>query len=389
MKKYFLVLIGITILLTGCSIFNSGDSLSPKAKRALRNGNIYFSRQLLDNAEVFFQEVLEEYPDHLETNKKLADIDFFNAENNDRIAYESYLDAYSKYQVVYNQLKDVDRDNMSRDQRRWYKDTRKKLDSINARILLLANKQYETYTNDGVGDLDEIKAKYYKLIELDPDNIEPYRFLTSILNNERIALMNSEEPDEFLITKLDNEMLYMFSQWVRIEPSNIEYRSQYAKQLFALERYQQAAEQLDILTQQDPYNYDHYDIYAATMEAIENYQAAYDKMLEANDLIPENVKIYQSLIYYARLLENDDAIYEFSKKLIEIEASPANLNTFCQFLYRKNMYEDLLTYAEKWFVVERTNKLPAQFAAFAAQKLKDTNKYQYYAKKYQELNSAN
>ncbi len=389
MKKYFLVLIGITILFTGCSIFNSSDSLSPKAKRALRNGNIYYSQQLLDNAEGFFNEVLVEYPNHLETNKKLADIDFFNAENNDRIAYESYLKAYAKYQIVYNQLEGLDRTEMSRDQRRWYKDTRKKLDSINARILILANKEYETYLNEGEGDLDEIKAKYYKLIELDPDNLEPYRFLTSILNNEKIALSKAEEPNEVEISKLDNEMLYMFSQWVRLEPTNIEYRTQYAKQLFALENYQEAANQIEILIQQDPYNYNHYDLYAATVEQMGDYQAAYDKMLEANELIPENVDIYKSLIFYARLLENDDAIYEYYKKLIDIEASPDNLRLFSQFLYNKQMFEDLLNYSEKWFVVDRNNATPAQYAAFAAQKLKDNDKYRYYAKKYQELSKSN
>lgn len=387
MKKYFLVLIAIATLLTGCSVFNNGDSLSPKSKRALRNGNIYFAQQLLDKAQGFLEEVTEEYPNHLEANKKLADIKYFNAENNDRIAYQSYLEAYGKYKIVFDLLKDVEREDMSREERRWYKDTRKKITSINARILLLANKEYEIYNNDGVGDLDEIKAKYYKLIELEPDNIEPYRFLTSILNNEKIALRKVEEPNEVEISKIDNEMLFMFSQWVRIEPTNIEYRTQYAKQLFALESYDEAAEQFDILTQQDPYNYDHYDLYAATMEQLENNQAAYDKMLEANELIPENVKIYKSLMYYASKLENDDAYYQYSKALIEIEASPTNLMSFCNFLYKQEMYDDLLTYSEKWFVVDKKSKSAAQLAAFAAQKLKDTNKYQYYAKKYKELSS--
>jgi len=385
MKKYFLVLIGITILLTGCSIFNSSDSLSPKSKRALRNGNIYFSQQLLDKAESYFNEVVEEYPTHVEANKKLADIKFYEAENNDRIAYQSYLEAFDKYQLVYDMLKDVDRNDMNRDVRRWFKDTRKKIESISARILILANKEYDAYINEDIGDLEEIKAKYYKLIQLNPDNIEPYRFITSILNNEKIDLRNSDEPDEFEINKLDNEMLYMFSQWVRLEPNNLKYRSQYAKQLFALERYNEAAGQFETLIEQDPYNYDHYDLYAATMEQTEDYQAAYEKMLEADTKIPENVKIYQSILYYARKLENNDVIYNYSKRLIEIEASPANLSTFCNFLYANEMFDDLLTYAEKWFVVDRKNKVPAQFAAYAAQKLKNTGKYQYYAKKYQEL----
>lgn len=385
MKKYFLVLLGIATLLTGCSVFNNDDSLSPKSKRALRNGNIYFSQQLLEKANGFFLEVIEEYPTHLETNKKLADIKFFEAENDDRISYESYLEAYDKYQIVYEQLKDVERDDMSRDQRRWYKDTRKKLDSINARILLLANKEYELYSNDGTGNLDEIKAKYLKLIDLDPDNIEPYRFLTLILNNEKIALRKTEEPDEFEINKIDNEMLYMFSQWVRIEPSNIDYRTQYAKQLFALNKDTEAAEQLDILTQQDPYNYDHYDLYAATMEKNEKFQEAYDKMAEADELIPEDVKILKSLMYYAQKLENNDAYYQHSKELIELESSKENLRKFCSFLYQQEMFDDLLIYSERWFVVDKKNPTAAQFAALAAQKIKDTNKFQYYSKKYQEL----
>ncbi len=387
MKKYFLVLIAIATLLTGCSVFNNGDSLSPKSKRALRNGNIYFAQQLLERAQGFFEEVIAEYPDHLEANKKLADIKFFDAENNDRIAYESYLDAYNKYQIVFNELKDVERDDMSREERRWYKDTRKKIESINARVLLLANKEYETLTNDGTGDLDEIKAKYYKLIELDPDNIEPYRFLTLILNNEKLELRKAEVPDELAIGKIDNEMLYMFSQWVRIEPTNIDYRTQYAKQLFALKRYEEAAEQFDTLTQQDPYNYEHYNLYAATMEQTEDFQAAYDKMEVANSLIPENVDIYKDLMYYAAKLTNDDAYYTYSKALIELEASPGNLMAFCNFLYKQEMFDDLLTYSEKWFVVDKKSKSAAQLAAFAAQKLKDTNKYQYYAKKYKELSN--
>lgn len=386
MKKYFLVLIGIAILLTGCSVFKSGDSLSPKSKRALRNGNIYFAQQLLEKAQGFFEEVLIEYPNHLEANKKLADIKFFDAENNDRISYESYLDAYDKYQVVNNQLKDVERDNMSREERRWYKDTRKKIASVNARILLMANKEYETYSTEGVGNLAEIKAKYYKLISLNPDNIEPYRYLTLILNKEKIALSKAEEPNEVEIKKLENEMLYMFSEWVRIEPENIEYRSQYARQLFSLKKYVEAAGQFDILSQQDPYNFEHYDLYAATKEQTEDFQAAYDKMLIANNMIPEDVKIYKSLIYYSQKLNNNDVYYGFSKKLIELEASSTNLMAFCNFLYKNQMYEDLLVYTEKWFVVDKKNKTAAQLAAFAAQKLNDDNKYQYYAKKYKELN---
>ncbi len=389
MKKYFLVLIGIAILLTSCSVFNSGDSLSPKAKRALRNGNIYFSQQLLERSEGFFNEVLEEYPNHLETNKKIADIKFFNAENNDRIAYQSYLEAFDKYQIVYDLLKDVDRQDMSRDERRWYKDTRKKIESVNARVLLLANKEYDTYMNEGIGNLDEIIAKYHKLISLDPDNIDPYRFLTSILNNEKNILLNSENPDEFKILNLDNDILNMFSQWVRIEPKNIEYRAQYARQLYVMERYTTAAEQFSILIQNDPYNYDHYDLYATTVEAQGDYQAAFDKMLLANNNIPENVNVLQALVFYSDKLENDEAYIEYSKQLIDLEASPENLKNFSYYLAKNEMFDNLLVYAEKWFVADRENRVPAQLAALAAQKLKNTNKYQYYAKKYQELTNAN
>ena len=218
MKKYFLVLVVIATLLTGCSVFKENDSLSPKSKRALRNGNIYFAQQNLVKAKGFLDEVLEDYPNHLEANKKMADIHYFEAENNDKIAYESYLKAHDEYQIVYNQLKDVGREDMSRDERRWYKDSRKKITSIHARILILANKEYELYKNDKVGDRDEIISKYYNLIDLEKDNLDPYKFLTVILNNQKRDLRMAEgEDNEFEISKLDNEILYLLSQWVRIE----------------------------------------------------------------------------------------------------------------------------------------------------------------------------
>ena len=122
-------------------------------------------------------------------------------------------------------------------------------------------------------------------------------------------------------------------------------------------------------------------------ELQEDYQAAFDKMEEANSLIPENVKIYGSLIYFAQKLKNNEAYLNYSKNLIEIEASPENLSTFASFLYTNKMWDDLLIYSEKWFMVDKKNKTPAQFAAFAAQKTKDTNKYNFYAKKYKELDS--
>lgn len=387
MKKYFLVLMVIAALLTGCSVFNDKDSLSPKSKRALRNGNIYFAQQNLVKAKGFLDEVLEDYPDHLEANKKIADIHYFEAENNDKIAYESYLQAHHEYQVVFNQLKDVGREDMSREERRWYKDSRKKIESIHARILILANKEYELYRNEQEGDLEDIISKYYKLIELDEDNLDPYKFLTVILNNQKFYLRSEEDVDEAEIARLDDEILYLLSQWVRIEPNNLEDRTQYTMQLYTLGKYDEAIAQTEILIEQDPYNYDHYDLFASISDKQENYQAAFDKMEIANNLIPENVNIYKSLIHYAQVLKDNDSYLEYSKDLIEIEASPENLSLFCNFLFRNNMFEDLLTYSEKWFMVDNRNRVPAQFAAFAAQKVKDTNKYNFYAKKYKELSS--
>lgn len=388
MKKYFLVLVVIATLLTGCSVFKENDSLSPKSKRALRNGNIYFAQQNLVKARGFLVEVLEDYPNHLEANKKMADIHYFEAENNDKIAYESYLKAHDEYQIVYNQLKDVGREDMSRDERRWYKDSRKKITSIHARILILANKEYELYKTEQIGDRDEIISKYYNLIDLEKDNLDPYKFLTVILNNQKRDLRMAEgEDNEFEISKLDNEILYLLSQWVRIDPNNLEDRTTYAKQLYALKRYDEAIEQANELIKQDPYNYDHYDLYASIAELQEEHQAAFDKMEAANSLIPENVKIYKSLLYFAKKLKNDEAYLNYSKDLIEIEASPENLSTFASFLYTNQMWEELLVYSEKWFMVDKKNKTPAQFAAYAAQKTKDTNKYNFYAKKYKELDA--
>ncbi|OQY37686.1 MAG: hypothetical protein B6226_04910 [Candidatus Cloacimonetes bacterium 4572_65] len=381
MKKYFVVLLVIATFLSGCFATKTGEKrLTPTAKRNLRNGNIYFSQRNLDKARTFLVAVLEEYPENTEANKKMADINFYDAENDARIAYESYLTAREKYQLVYDALKDIPRNERDKNQRRWFKDSKKKIDGTWSLILVLAAEELKA------GDADSSKEKFDKLIELDPTNEKPYKFLLAIVSGELNELNKSETPDEAKITELNEKMLSLFGKLVDNNPEGVTERNQYASQLYSMGRYQLAADQFEMLIEMDKFEYEHYDYYSSAMAELGNFQAAYDKMVIANENIPENVNILKAASFYSKKIANNEAYLEYTKALVELEASPENLQSFCAYLYQQKDFPNLLIYSEKWFSVDKKNKTAAQFAAYSAKNLKQKDKYNYYAKKFQALN---
>lgn len=396
MKKYLPVLVVIvTILFSGCSVFGGNDSLSPKAKRALRNGNIYFAQKNLKKARIFMNEVLNEYPENIEANKKMADIFFSDAENNESKEFEFYLKAFDKYKFVHDSLKHFERSEMTQNQRRWYKDSAKKITSIYARILKKANGMYKDYSDkqksaepytivEAKEKLTNIKSYYYKLTELNPKDDKAFKFLVIITNNEKIELQNNNV-DETVINEIDVEMLGLLKKVAEINSDKIDEVAQYAKQLFILKKYEEAVEEFNKIIAIDKYNVDFYDYLSASYDELGNTQAAFDNMINANEVIPENTTILGYLIYYAQKLENTEAFETYSKERIEIEASPKNLQAYCLHLYKVKKYEELLTYAEKWFAVDKKNITAAQFAVGAAQKTRNKNKASFYMKKYKEL----
>ncbi len=385
MKKYLAVLIVIACFLAGCSVFSSGkDELSPSARRSLRNGNIYYPGNL-DKARKFLSEVLDEYPENIEANKKMADIYFSDAENNESIAYEKYLEAWDKYQIVYNKLRAIERKDRTRNQRRWYKDTKKKIKSIYLRIQAQAKEEYSKYLEDGSGNVELAIEKFNKTIDLDPTQNSSYVFLLKIYSSKIDDLYKEEVLDEAKLAEYDNMILGFFGKLAENEPDNVSYLSKYAKQLFNMERYNESLEEFTNLIEVDTYNFENYYYAAQCNDKLGNLDESISIMTLANTNIPENVDVLKTLALYSKQAEMKEDYINYTKQLIDLEASSPILSSFCAFLYKEKMWEELLTYSERWYVVDKKNANSARFAAYAAQQLKQNDKYKFYGKIFKKL----
>ena len=67
MRKIMLIVLAMSISIFGISCANAKEKMTPKGRVNLRNANMYLQQMNLDKAMTFYEEVLKENPNNLES----------------------------------------------------------------------------------------------------------------------------------------------------------------------------------------------------------------------------------------------------------------------------------------------------------------------------------
>ena len=361
LKKEFMFKI-MMVSIVAMFIFSCGSGLSPKAKRELRiaNNKLKIAKKY-ELALEHFQNVLKEYPNHLESLKNSGDIYFFLAEQNADKAVEYYKKSYIQYDKFINLTEQKER--LREEEKEWKEDANKKKKSSWVRIYKKAKEKYDNKK------YDEAIAIYEELLDIDPSNVSA---LTMMANS--------------YIKKGDQaNAIETFKKILQAEPENKSALTQVAYHELQEGNTENALRHFKKLRKLEPKNVDYLYNIALIYNRMEEHEKAKELYKKIIEIQPNAEDAYKQLAYYAR--NDKEKAIEIYKKLIEINPENKDYYQNLTIYYNKMKdYDKVITYGEKWLDLEysRINKLDIiKILRFAAMKLGRDD----LVKKYQQMES--
>lgn len=361
MKKQIITLSLTVLLLCGGVIYGYSQDVAGMGKTNLRSANMYMGQKNYEKAQSFFEKVLEDYPDNINALRDLGGI-YFQIEGDYQKSFDLYTRALEAIEAVYDEYHELE----SSDPKAAKKFKKKyivkaKLEDTKELILKLRsscwvklyNVALTSYKEDKTQEaLDQFKA----LLAIAPDSVKTI----SMLANTYAKMGDTE-----------NEMKYLILSYEKT-PQDYKLVNRIAGTHFEQENYQDAIAWYLKAEQLKPQSIDPLFNIAVAYSKLKNDEKAYEYFIKVKDLEPGNADNYKNASVYADKLGKTTEALELLKQAIELDPDDtANLQYLCVNLMRQEKYEDVLTYAVKWYNADTTSKAAVQLIVAAASKLND------------------
>ncbi len=385
MRKFTFILLALLVSFFGISCANAAEKVTPKGRVNLRNANMYLQQMKLDKAMSFYQEVLKENPNNIESIKKTGDIYFAWGEEkvsqpidttksqddqilqkikHDTESVDSYILSFKQYQRFQELSKD--KSDLSKDEESWKVETSKKMLGCEARIFR-TGKEYVSMENYKTAI--EI---FDKLHLLDLKKPEAMKMLLFIYLEQQNAV--AETMKASYNTKIED----LLNQLIAINPKDPETLSKLGAFYYTNKQMDKALEvfkQIETLKPKDTDNlFSLVGIYYDKKMVKEAYET--DQKILVLD--PNNLDAIDNARNFAVELKKNDEAKKYFVKLIELNKTTDNLSQYCYFLSSNAMYTDLLPVAQQWYEMDSSAKLAVQFIVLSAGKLGKKEMANYY-----------
>lgn len=385
MRKFMLIFVATCISVFGISCANAKEKMTPKGRVNLRNANMYLQQMKLDKAMAFYEEVLKENPNNLESIKKSGDIYFAWGEErlsdpidttkslddqakqrilHDNQSVDSYINAFKKYEQFQALIKD--RSDLSPDEEDWQKETTKKMIGCEARIFR-TGKDYVT-----MKDYETAIPIFVKLNQLDPAKPEPMKILLFIYQDQQ---NDAAEADK---ASYNSKIEDLLNKLLVINPKDPDTLSKLGAFYYTNKQIDKALPIFKQIEEMSPNDVDNLFTLVGIYYEKKMIQEAYDTDLKILALEPNNLDAVDNAKNFAVELKKIPDANKYFGKLIELNNSTDNLSSYCYFLSQNNLYDDLLVVAKKWYEVDQDSKLAVQFIVLAAGKLGKKDAVNYY-----------
>jgi tetratricopeptide (TPR) repeat protein len=385
MRRLTLIILAITISVFGISCANAKEKMSPKGRVNLRNANMYRQQLNLDKAKTFYEEVLKENPDNLESIKYMGEIYYKWGEEKvgqpidttkseaaqklQRIKYDnesvdSYISAYEQYQKYLDIMKT--NSDSTKEEIEWRKDSAKKIKGCFARIFLTG----QGYVS--ANDYSTALPIFEKLYQIEPQEPKTMKMMLKIYSEQQNAAQESEK------ASFNPKIEDLLNKLIALNPKDPETLSKLGAFYYTNKQIEKALpvfKQIEILKPKDVDN-------LFNLVGIYNdkkmMQEAYDADLKILAIEPNNVDAVDNARIFAVELKKTEEAKKHFQKLMELNKTADNMSQYCYFLSSNAMYVDLLPVAQEWFEMDSSSKIAAQFIVLAAGKLGKKEMVNYY-----------
>ncbi len=330
MKRLVFLTIAIVLILSACS---SNQKITREGKVNLMTANEAYNRQDVDEALTYYELVLKDNPDNAVALRRVADINLYNGERLperavelNKAAYEGYAKAI-KVMEGFEKKKDKDLADI--------RDMKKRRTSAWTRIYKAGEAQKEAgNSNDALRIFETVAA-------LDPSRVEPLIMLKTIYQNdlkdndkaERIMLqIYAKNPNDPILLQEMGVFYYnkkdyatakpYFEQVYAKEPLNLNNLIYLGSCYFELGDYAEAKRVNQIVLSQDPNN-------------------------------PDSINDAKFIAY--KLKDNASAL-GYLKQLLALRDDDKDYQEISFLLNEMQRYDELITYAKKWYAYDNTNK---------------------------------
>ncbi len=368
MKRFTSIFILITMMMLVFTVSLSAKSqkIRGKSKVDLRSANLYLQSQKFEKALGLYLKVIEETPDNVESLKNIADIHFkFGMEPEEgMIPLNEFKESavyYQKVKAVFDSIPDWREYNGFED---IYKDTNLKLRSIWAKIFIIGQNELSE------DRINESEAIFEDLLLFAPDSIKTYMML---------AMIEEKKGDK------EKQMKY-FSRILEKNPNNEQVIEIMANNFYEKAEYDKAAEYYIRLTVLNPTKVDNFSYAAFSYYNLKDYTKSLEYFEKVYEIDPNNVEAIANAASIAQTLKNDEKSKKYLILAFEKEPSKENAAAIVIYLSGKNLWDDAIKYAEKWYELDKSNKDAVQMLLYFADKANNKTIKAKYQKIFNDLN---
>ncbi|MDP8211316.1 MAG: tetratricopeptide repeat protein [Candidatus Stygibacter australis] len=374
MKKVLIT--GIILIVLIAAVAADIQDLNGVAKKNLRSANNYYRQKIYEKAMPFYQQVIEENPNHVESLFNMAGI-YYEVDLDYATAYEFYNRTLSAIQKVYDeyaQLKETD-EKAAKKYHKKYID-KEDLDKKEEMAKLLQSNSWKYIYKSGydhyiVEEYDIAIQELTKLHALAPDSL----LTIKMLGNSNLKQGNIETAISY------------FKQLVDLEPENEQNAQLIANQYFQLDQKDLAVQYYEKASEINPENPDNYFNMGICYTNLEEPAKAMAMFTTTLEYEPTNLDAAYNAKVIAQQLKDMDSFLRFSEMEFEINGYDAeSLRVFCYQLNSLELYEAVLKFGEKWSDLAPNESAPYQLMFLAANKLGKIELKEQYQKKLQDLN---
>ena len=343
MRKLIILIVAVAFGLGACSAFRTRQKLSPQANVNLKTAGVYYAQQNVERAEDFYQMVLEEHPDHAISLRRMADINLYKAENMPARAVEFNTEAFRLYSQALEVYETFE--NVTDDERLDIRDMTRRREGAWTRIYRAGDASLEA------GDTQEALEIFELAHELIPDRYEPMIRLKDIYQKE---LQDDEKAEQILLALLEQD------------PDNLDYVLETGAFYFNVENYDEAVRYFSKGREIAPANMDNLLNLSYVYYETDEFDKALEVTQQALTLDPGNVDILQNAKDIAYMQGNKELSVEYLKQLIEQRSTEADFVEISRILYELEDYEQLITYAQRWYQWDNSSEDAVQFIILGA-----------------------
>jgi len=343
MKKLIIVVIALLIALTGCS--SARQKLSPKGNVDFKTANVYYQQKNVEQAELYYQKVLESNPDHAVALRRMGDINLNKAENFTERAVEFYSKAYDYYAKAIKVTESFS--NLTDDEKIGLRDMKKRKESSWVHLYKIAEANMTNGNTKAAMDIFEM------VHNLEPARPEPM-----------IQLKNIYLKDQKDDAKAEQILLSLLQE----DPDKLVYLQETGAFYYNKANYAEAVKYFEKAKTQIPRDLNNYMNISACYYELGDFQKAMATNLAALEIEPNNVDLLDNAQNIALKLGDKDAAIKYLEDLVDLRSKESDFNDLVMLFLEKENYPQLIKYAEKWYNWDNTSSYAVRYLILGAQK---------------------